>query len=133
MFKKKMNFLDKKDKNAKAQELWQDYLSTKPSTRELGYLFYRDNKEELVELIWGEFTQRDDIKKNQLLEIVVSYKTPEWVKLEAWNLLDRFEIEEEDKERMTRALGSSHPISKEIEKLYGKNKEFFLEELEKVL
>ncbi len=133
MLNKVKSFI-KKDKDAKAQELWQEYLSTKPSTRELGYLFYRNNKNELVELIWGEFSKRDDIERKQLIEIISSYNTPEWVKLAAWLLLQTFgSIDEEEAENLTRRLKSDHFISKEIEKKYGRNKEFFLEELEKVL
>ncbi len=128
----KIKKISKKD-NLAIEKNWQGYLDSKPETRELVSLFYCNDKEKLNELAWQEIKKRDDLKKENLLDVIVFCWGPEGVRREAWGLLKEKTLEKEDRERIVGKLGPNHPISKEIESTYGKNKEYFLSALKEML
>jgi hypothetical protein len=112
--------------NKDVSQLWEEYLSKKPSTGELTHLFFLNKKEKINELAWKEIKSRSDIKNRDLLEVILFCSKPEWIVAEAWKMLSTRNPEEHELERIVRSLGVSHPISCEIEVNFGRNKEHSL-------
>jgi len=126
-------FWKESDHDKDVNELWEEYLSSKPSTGELAQLFFMNKKEELCKLAWKELKSRSDIENEELLDVVLFCRKPEWISKEAWKMLSERNPKEHHLERIVRHLGATHPISKDIEKRFGSNRRHILSRIEALL
>ncbi len=133
IFKKMKFFWKEPDHNKDVNELWEEYLSSKPSTGELARLLFLNDKKELCKLAWKELKSRSDIENEELLDVVLFCRKPEWISKEAWKMLSERNPKEHHLERIVSNLGATHPISKDIEMKFGKNRRHILSRIEALL
>ncbi len=98
---------------------WKDYIQSNPSTGDLVRIFFLNKNGQLNELVWGEIKSRDDIKNDNIADIILHCQTSDQIVQEAWQLLSERSPSERDLDFLTRFLDESHFVSKEIEKRFG--------------
>ncbi len=130
---------EEKVKAESLQETWEEYISTKPTTDDLSLLFIRygensiHESKEIKELVWKELKSRTDLRSEDLLRAVLYCGEPGWIPQEAWYMLPEEDLEKNLLERIVEQLGSSHPISQEIEERFGKTGKAVLEKMDAIV
>jgi len=120
-------------------EIWEEYLSTKPATDDLSLLFIRygensiHDSKEVRELVWKELKGRADLENRDLIRAVLYCEEPRQISEEAWRMLSKEDLRQNDLEYIVEHLGSSHPISQEIEERFGKIGKAVLEKINAVV
>ncbi len=110
------------------EELWQGYMSFKPSDLDLRSLVIKLNEKSFVRTkAWEELKKRRALKKELLIEVVLFGKE---VSEEAWEELKKRKLPRDDLNGVMRC--DSPRVRKEARKLLGRYKEEVLSEIRRV-
>lgn len=111
------------------KEAWEKYLSAKPTTRDIAWLFFCNDQEGINELAWEELGSRKDIEIKDLMMPILYCRNPRWIRTQAWEMLLKMNPGEDELKKITSHLNSSDPIVKDILSKHGPTKEYLLQKV----
>ncbi len=115
----------------KAKTSWEEYLSAKPTTRDIAWIFFCNDQEGISKLAWEELKSRKDKKKEHIIMPILYCRKLRWIRDEAWAMFLEMNPSKKEMERITSYLDPSDPIVEDIIAKYGTNKEYLLQKAKK--
>lgn len=119
--------------SARLEKLWEEYLSHKPSKKELtNILFGILEGEKLKEIAWESFKAGKGINREDLFKTLLYCEGSEKITSEAGEMFFTMKPRKEEMEGLIRALKLSNPISKKAREILGRGKNEILRELKEL-